>query len=95
VQLHRSNRNSFAFLPTSSLLNIYRVDGGTFKHKWEKLPLCLKILVVGDLVKPPFVVSFAVVSAGADACRDGPSVVEVLCQDELSGREKSFLYQNN
>lgn len=51
-------------------------------------------------MKPPFVVLFPTVSAGAYVCRDGPLAVEVLCQDRLSGRAvpaevESFLYQNN
>lgn len=49
-------------------------------------------------MKPPFVVLFPVVSAGAH--RDGPWAVEVLCRDKLSGSGvsaelKSFSYQNN
>lgn len=39
AQLHRSDTNGFAFLATSSLLNINIMDCGTLKQEWEKLPL--------------------------------------------------------
>lgn len=78
----------FAFLPSPSLLSINVKDCNRFEQEWEKLPLCLKgkILVAGDLTKPPVVVLFPVGCAGAHVCRDGPSAEQVLCQAGLSGR---------